>query len=154
MHRTSQAHDELDEESKMVAVSRCGMVLAVVGMVLMLAACGASGGGDAANGQKLFTGAVPIAAGKLPACTTCHALAPDGAAALGPNLSNIGNRAATTVPGETAEHYLRTSILDPNAYLTQGYQEGIMNSEYAKGLTDQQVSDLVAYMLTLKSGTN
>ena len=33
-----------------------------------------------------------------------------------------------------------------------GYQEGIMYRDYAQALTAQQVNDLVAYMLTLKSG--
>lgn len=150
---TWQTHGELDEESKMIFVSRFRVGLVVAAMAL-LTACGGNGAGDAAHGQKLFTGAAPIAAGKLPACTTCHAVASGGAAALGPNLSNIGNRAATAVADETAEQYLRTAIINPNVYLAQGYQEGIMNGEYAKGLTDQQISDLVAYMLTLKSGTN
>lgn len=153
MRKTGQTHGERDEENKMVAVFRFKVGLVVAAMAL-LTACGGNGAGDAAQGQQLFTGAAPIAAGKLPACTTCHAIAPGGAAALGPNLSNIGNRAATTVADETAEQYLRTAIINPNAYLAQGYQEGIMNGEYAKGLTDQQISDLVAYMLTLKSGTN
>jgi cytochrome c553 len=123
--------------------------LAVV--ALLLTACGTTPG-DPANGKRLFTGEALIANGNLPACATCHADTADGQSPLGPNLSNIGNRAAYTVEGQSGEAYVRTSILDPDAHLADGFQEGIMNREYAEGLTAQQVNDLVAYLLTLKSG--
>ena len=70
----------------------------------------------------------------------------------GQSLSNIGNRAGSAVPGQSAEEYLRTAIVDPDAFLSGGYQEGIMYRGYAQELTAQQINDLVAYMLTLKSG--
>jgi len=56
------------------------------------------------------------------------------------------------VDGQSAEEYLRTSITDPDAYLAGGYQEGIMYRQYEQALTEQQIDDLVAYMLTLKGG--
>ena len=62
------------------------------------------------------------------------------------------DRAAKTVAGQSAEEYLRTAITTPDAYLAGGYQEGIMYRDYAQALTVQQIDDLVAYMLTLKSG--
>jgi cytochrome c len=58
------------------------------------------------------------------------------------------------VPGQPAEEYLRTAITDPDAYISDGYQDGIMYRGYAQALTAQQINDLVAYMLTLKSGQN
>ncbi len=69
---------------------------------------------------------------------------------IGINLHDIGDRAGSAVPGQSAEDYLRTSILDPDAYLAGNFQDGLMSREYPQALTDQQVSDLVAYMLTLK----
>lgn len=121
---------------------------------LFLAACGtgATSSGDPAAGQQLFSGAKPIAGGNGPACETCHSVEPGMPGSIGQNLSNIGNRAATTVPGQAAEEYLRTAITDPDAFLSGGYQEGIMYRGYARDLTPQEISDLVAYMLTLKSG--
>lgn len=119
---------------------------------LLLSSCGGAPQGDPSSGQRLFRGEALIAGGKLPACIDCHADTADGVSQLGPNLSNIGNRAATTVAGQTAEEYLRASILQPDAYLSGGFQEGIMYREYPTSLSAQQVSDLVAYMQTLKSG--
>ena len=124
--------------------------------IVLLTACGASSGakaGDAANGKKLFDGTAPMANASAPACSTCHALEPGLDAGSGQSLSNIGSRAATAVAGQTAEAYLRTSILDPDAYLSGGYQDGIMYRGYAQALTSQQIDDLVAYLLTLKSGS-
>jgi cytochrome c553 len=124
-------------------------------IVLLFAACGSVGGaaaGDPVNGKKLFDGDAPMAAASAPACATCHRIEPGPDTGSGQSLSNIGNRAAKTVAGQSAEEYLRASITNPDAYLAGGYQEGIMYRGYAQALTAQQVNDLVAYMLTLKSG--
>jgi cytochrome c553 len=125
-------------------------------ILLLLAACGATGAaaGDPVNGKKLFDGEVPLADASAPACATCHSIEPGLDIGSGQSLSNIGNRAGTTVPNQTAAEYLRTSIASPDAYLAGGYQEGIMYRGYAQALTAQQINDLVAYMLTLKSGQN
>ena len=124
--------------------------------IMLLTACGVGSGakaaaGDPASGKKLFDGQAPMANASAPACSTCHAIEPGLDSGSGQSLSNIGSRAATAVADQTAEAYLRTSILDPDAYLASGYQEGIMYRGYAQALTSQQVDDLVAYLLTLKS---
>jgi len=122
--------------------------------VLLLAACGAgsAAAGDPAKGKQLFDGAIALADPRASACVTCHATVPGEEKGSGQNLSNIGNRAGATVPGQPAEEYLRTAITNPDAYLAGGYQDGIMYRGYEQALTAQQVNDLVAYMLTLKSG--
>jgi cytochrome c553 len=123
-------------------------------VVTLLTACGVGGvaAGDPANGKKLFDGEVTLADARAPACITCHAVEPGMDTGSGQSLSNIGNRAGTAVAGQPAEEYLRTAIADPDAFLAGGYQEGIMYRGYAQALTPQQINDLVAYMLTLKSG--
>jgi len=122
--------------------------------ILLLAACGSVGGaaGDPEHGEQLFDGTVAMADARAPACATCHAIQPGQDTGSGQSLSNIGNRSAKTVAGQSAEEYLRTAITTPDAYLAGGYQEGIMYRDYAQALTAQQIDDLVAYMLTLKSG--
>lgn len=120
--------------------------------LLALVSCGAAPG-DVENGRKLYMGEVPIANGNAPACVMCHPVNPGEAAqVMGQNLSNIGLRAGRSVPGQSAEAYLRTAILDPDSYLAGGFQEGVMYRDYRKALSEQQIRDLVAYMLTLKSG--
>lgn len=120
----------------------------------LLAACGGSAPGDPVSGRKLFRGETLIANGNGQKCSACHADTPEGESPLGPNLSNIGSRAGVTVKDQPADEYLRDSILRPDTYLAGGYQEGIHPRNYAQVLNDQQVSDLVAYMATLKSGKN
>jgi cytochrome c len=127
--------------------------LAVLIIIVALAACGASAGaGDPLNGKKLFDGDLALADARAPACVTCHATEPGLDSGSGQSLYDIGNRAGVTVAGQPAEEYLRIAIADPDAYLSGGYQEGIMYRGYAQALTPQQIGDLVAYMLTLKGG--
>lgn len=122
-------------------------------VLIILVACGSgAAAGDPVAGQKLFSGETPLGNPDAPACSQCHAVVPGGEVSIGNNLSNIGNRAATTVPGQPAEDYLRASITDPDAFLSGGFQEGLMYRGYQRDLTPQQINDLVAYMLTLKSG--
>jgi cytochrome c len=132
------------------------VVLAV--FVALLAACGGGGGsasggeqaaggaaatGNAANGETLFKQSV---IGQNPGCATCHSL--DGSQLVGPTLQGIGTRAATRVEGQSAEQYTHASIVDPNAYVVEGFTQGVMPSY--QDLSEAQVNDLVAYLLTLK----
>jgi mono/diheme cytochrome c family protein len=104
----------------------------------------AAGTGDAQAGATLFAAAT---IGTNPGCKTCHTL--DGTKLVGPSLQGVGTRAATRVQGETAEQYLRTSIIDPNAYVVEGFTQGVMPS-FKTVLDDTQLNNLVAYLLTLK----
>ncbi len=123
-------------------------VLAI--LTLLLAACGggaapATGsGGNAANGEALFKKTV---IGAQPGCVTCHSL--DGSALVGPTMKGIAGRARKEVAGQSAEEYLKASIVNPNAHVVSGFSQGVMQS-YQKELTADQLADLVAYLLTLK----
>jgi cytochrome c2 len=146
------------------------VLVAIMALTALLAACGGSGsapaapavqapaeatGGDAANGQALFRQSV--LAGNA-GCVTCHSLEP-GKVLVGPSMGGIATRAATTVPGQSAEQYLRESIVDTNAFLSTGCNAanpqapcvaGIMPQDWPQKLTEQQIDDLVAYLLTLR----
>ena len=53
----------------------------------------------------------------------------------------------------SAEDYLRESILDPPAHVSEGVVRatpGLMTKEITEGLTDEQVNALVAFLLTLQ----
>lgn len=131
-----------------------GLLTLAVLLGALLQACrtGSAPTGDVVNGEKLFSGAIPIAGGNVPICADCHSVEPGVASASGPNLSNIGNRAAITVGGTSASDYLREAVVDPDAYLAGGFQEGIHYRDYGTALTGEQLDDLIAYMLTLRSG--
>ena len=108
--------------------------------------------GNVARGKQLFNTPVQSVRGPLPTCAKCHAIVEGqkSETGLGTNFHDIGSRAAKEVPGQSAEAYLRTSIIDPDAHLAGGFQDGLMSRDYKKLLTAQQIEDLVAYMLTLK----
>lgn len=125
-------------------------------VLLGVAGCGTTNEsaplGDVARGQRLFVGEEKLRNDNLQSCASCHSNTVEGESAIGQNLSNIGNRADKTVQGQSAIQYLRTSLIDPDAFLSGGFQEGIMPRNYAQTLTEQDINDLIAYMLTLKSG--
>jgi mono/diheme cytochrome c family protein len=134
------------------------IVLLVLSLSMVLAACGGSdsetegvadnGVGNVANGKKLF-GQTVIGSASAPGCVTCHSL-DAGVVLVGPDHSDIGTRAETAVDGMSAEDYIRQSIVEPNAHITEGYAEGVMYQNYGTDLPEPQINDIVAYMLTLK----
>jgi cytochrome c1 len=65
-------------------------------------------------------------------------------------MLGVGARAATRKPGYSAELYLYESITQPSASITQGFQDGLMPPNFKDVLTPQQMSDLVAYLASLK----
>ncbi|HSJ14467.1 MAG TPA: c-type cytochrome [Longimicrobiales bacterium] len=107
-----------------------------------------------AQGEALFRGTPG-------ACFTCHSTAPDVHMA-GPSLAGLAARATQLVasPEYTgaateAESYIRESILDPSAHLVPGtlYSAGgrsFMPDNYEQLLTPEQISQLVAYLMTLR----
>lgn len=104
--------------------------------------------GNVENGERLFNESI-IGTASAPGCITCHSLEP-GVVIVGPSHSDIGTRAETAVPGMSAEDYLRQSIVEPNAHITEGYTEGVMYQTFGEELTNSQINDLVAFLLTLK----
>lgn len=103
-------------------------------------------GGDPENGRDLF---YENAFGSNAGCRICHSLEPDQRL-VGPSLYGVATRAKTRIPGMSAEDYLRQSILEPDAYVVEGYPAGQMVPNLAEVLTDAQLEDLIAFLLTLE----
>jgi cytochrome c2 len=93
--------------------------------------------GDAAAGQLVFQGAG--------GCTACHSLEA-GVSGVGPSQDGIAQRAGSTRPGYSAEAYLYESITNPNAYVVQGFQSGVMPQIFSQTLTPQQIADVIAFL--------
>jgi len=67
----------------------------------------------------------------------------------GPRLESVSARISAPI-GLSAEEYLRQLIVEPSAYVVEGFGEGIMPAGYGDALSSEQVDDLVAYLLGLK----
>ena len=90
------------------------------------------------SGETLFTGAG--------GCLACH-----GLGTRAPNLltdhagtGTIGVRCANRVPGEECKEYLYGSMVDPEAYMVEGF-EPIM-PDLRRSLSNAQIWALVAYL--------
>jgi hypothetical protein len=55
--------------------------------------------------------------------------------------------AETRKEGTSAEEYIRESILNPNAFVVDGFQPNIMPQIYGQQLNNQQLDDVVAFLL-------
>jgi mono/diheme cytochrome c family protein len=95
---------------------------------------------DAANGQALS-----VSNG----CIACHSLEKD-VRVVGPSWYSVGTTAGERVAGESAGLYLYTSIVDPNAYINEGYISGLMPLTYKDVLSNEQMADVIAYLLSLQ----
>ncbi len=104
--------------------------------------------GDPEAGRLLFNTVQP-AAGM--ACATCHRANSEDRL-IGPGLLNLESRAAQRVPGLTAREYIHTSIVQPNAYIVDGYSD-IMPKNWGKVFTPEQMDDLIAYLMSLHTTT-
>ena len=87
--------------------------------------------------------------GNAPGCLACHSLEAD-VTLVGPSLAGIAQRTTTLPPNQDITAYLRESIVNPDAYTVDGYTPGVMYQQYEDVLTDEQIDDLVTFMLTLQ----
>jgi cytochrome c2 len=135
------------------------IVLLALGLMVVLAACGGGDAapaetaatgpvGNAARGQRLYEQTV-IGQASAPGCITCHSMEP-GVVLVGPSHAGLAARAGDYVAELSAEEYLRQSIIEPDAHIVEGFTPGVMYQNYGTELNEQEIADLVAYMLTLQ----
>ena len=119
----------------------------ILTLSVVLAACG-GGGGDSTDsaGKDLFAQTV---IGSQPGCITCHSL-DAGVVIVGPSMAGIASRAGSTVSGQSAEDYLRDSILTPDAHRVESFPAGTMPQVWGQELSTTQVDQLIDYLMTLK----
>ncbi len=88
-------------------------------------------GGDLEKGKQIF-----MAQG----CGGCHALSAAGTnGTTGPDLDEV-------LKGKDAA-FIRESIVDPDAQITEGFAPGLMPKDYGEKLSDQELNKLVAFLL-------
>jgi len=73
-------------------------------------------------------------------CVGCHVIAGEGGA-VGPELTNV--------IGEQGEDFVRQSILNPNAVITEGFQPNIMPQNFDERLSDDDLNSIIAYLASV-----
>ncbi|MCW5878245.1 MAG: cytochrome c oxidase subunit II [Anaerolineales bacterium] len=84
-------------------------------------------------------------------CTACHSLT--GESGVGPTWLGLFGHEVSLSDGSvvTADlEYLHTSIVDPNAQVVQGFQPGIMPQDFAVRLTEEQIQQIIAFIVSLQ----
>ncbi|MEO1288152.1 MAG: c-type cytochrome [Chloroflexota bacterium] len=106
---------------------------------------------NASNGELLFT----AIEGGSP-CTTCHSLDPE-VRIVGPSQYNLFARTVERLADGTIEDdgpysYIYNSVVHPNDYIVEAdppYAPGVMPQNYGELLTEEELYDLVAYMVQI-----
>ena len=90
--------------------------------------------GDPAAGREVFTSTAQ------PPCGSCHTLEAAGTTqTVGPNLDE-------TLGGKDAA-FVRESIVNPDAEVAEGFSEGLMPGTYGDQLSDEELANLVAFLV-------
>ncbi|MCP5094921.1 MAG: cytochrome c [Chloroflexi bacterium] len=119
-------------------------LILLIGMATMLVACGGSEPEPTPTpaltqeeklGQQVFARE----------CGACHSLAAE-TVIVGPSLHGISNRASERVSGQDANTYLLTAVLNPDAYLVDGY-ENLMPATFGKSLTGEELDAVIAFLM-------
>lgn len=95
--------------------------------------------GDVENGELLFTQNI---------CGTCHDVS-NKTIFVGPSLVGISERAETQSEDLSAYTYLYQSIVMPNNHIVDGFSPNLMPPAFSQYLTEAQINDIIAYLLTL-----
>jgi cytochrome c oxidase subunit 2 len=102
--------------------------------------------GDAARGAQLFGGATPMP------CGACHTIQGVAGGIVGPNLTHVGSRTsigAGLFPNDA--RHLALWIKNSPAMKPGSKMPAFGKSaQLPRGLDDQQIADLAAYLLSLK----
>ena len=93
------------------------------------------GGPSGTSGKAVFT---------ANGCDSCHTFTPAGAnKKIGPDLDNLRQEAQRA--GQPLEQFIRTSIVDPNAYVEPGFPKGVMPATFSS-IPKAQLDALVSYL--------
>ncbi|MBT8212039.1 MAG: 4Fe-4S binding protein, partial [Acidimicrobiia bacterium] len=137
---------ELREGGSLPTVVLADTIELVAGRRVIIEARDVPPPASAELGERLFS---ESALGRNVGCVICHS-AERGDDGVGPSLHGVATRASSRVGELTAEQYLRESILEPDAYVVDGYPEGQMLGGYEETLSERDLDSLIAYLLTLE----
>ena len=123
------------------------LVIALLVIAVLAAACGGNGEGDGSGGNG-GSSAPGLRVFLSSGCFACHTIdsVSQAPVAVGPNLTNIGGRADAA--------YIRESIMDPNAVIAATCPAGpcppgVMPQTTGLLLSEDELNVLVTYLSSL-----
>lgn len=115
-------------------------------LLLTLAAC-SSPANESASPPETSAGDIELGATVFQAnCSACHATK-NKDKLVGPSMIGLVDRAENTVDGLNTRAYIEESILDPAAYINEGYPN-VMPNTYGNSLSEEQFNAVVAFLMT------
>jgi mono/diheme cytochrome c family protein len=125
---------------------RSFLILCLVGLsIFVLSACGGdSSGAPAADEAVIQRGKLVFQAN----CSACHSTGSD-IVLVGPSLAGIAAKAGDKVVGLDARGFIEQSILEPAAYIEDGFQN-MMPDTYGNSLSREDLDAVIAYIMNLK----
>ncbi|MEE9324060.1 MAG: c-type cytochrome [Dehalococcoidia bacterium] len=96
----------------------------------------------AERGKELFSNATPP-------CIQCHSISGRGGT-RGPELTHVASRAGERVPELSAEQYLLEKVSAGASYQYNVPEYVPIMPQFEKLLTEEQLADLVAYLISLE----
>ncbi|MEE8471660.1 MAG: c-type cytochrome [Dehalococcoidia bacterium] len=81
-------------------------------------------------------------------CLVCHAIGGEGGA-IGPALDRKGAENDASAGGLSLESYLRGALLEPDAFVVEGFPAGIMPGGFGDKVTASEMEGLVQYLAGL-----
>jgi len=82
-------------------------------------------------------------------CLTCHTVGKSGSLRF-PDLSGIGSRCATRIPGTSCLEYLSQSLYEPNSFIVPGFNPGMpVIAKPPIGLTDDEILCVIAWLQSM-----
>ena len=104
---------------------------------LALWSCG-GGNGELTRGRQVFA----------EHCAACHSVNPE-LVIVGPSLAGIASRAGSSEPGLDAREYVRISVLDPRASITEGFDD-LMPPDFGQKIVESDLEALISFLMTLE----
>ena len=85
-------------------------------------------------------------------CTGCHNLnemqTDTNRGPVGPNMGNLASNAASRIEGMSAHDYIVQSIMDPNAFIVDGYNPNIMTQTFGEQMTEEEINSLSDWLIS------
>ncbi len=107
------------------------------------------GGALASSAVAIVPGEDPVTArGRLvfgQRCASCHSVEP-GVVLTGPSLAGIADLGGQRVTGQSAQEYIRNSILHPSDYIVAGFTD-VMQKNFADLLSSAELDTVIAYLM-------